>query len=837
MAQNTLSVYSPVKGKIVPIEEVVDPIFSGKCMGDGLAVAPAEGVVYAPFDGVIKSVNQAKHAIGIEAEGVEVLIHVGVDTVSLNGKGFDVYVKPGVEVKKGDKLLKFDKDFVAKKVPSTDVVMIVLSPEGAVVNKTAPREVNVGDALFSVGESGAPAAEDSADDEDICGEIVTSEEIEILNPHGLHARPASVIANIAGKTKCKVQLIKGTDEARARNLLEIMSLNIAKGDKVKVSGVRRIVEEIVDAIKNGLNEVVVQAAQVAKDVNVDKTENLNMDKEQRLSVNTLAKGKLIGRTFLYERDSVHIEESSTDADKERHTLADAVEKTKKELEEIIATTKNTSEKEILNAHITILNDSSIFEKVDELLNEKKSAPYALKTVIEESIILLKKTNNPLLIERISDFMDVKDRLITAMLGPKPEKPVPAGAVVLAKDLLPSDVKILEKNSVAGVVLAEGSSTSHVAIMLKNAGIPSVYGAGRGVLKVKNGAYVIINTKEGVVIVNPSSGLKKDFEKQIAEEKALLEKYRKEMSLSAVTKDGVEVKITGNIGGAEQAAKALLHGADGVGLLRTEFMFDDRKTPPTEEEQIALYQEVLDAMDGRPVTIRTLDTGGDKPISYINIPAEENPVLGIRGMRAYVENEDIIRTQFRALLQVKPLNLLKIMIPMITFEEDFAYAKKLFLEEKAALGVNAPVAFGMMIETPAAALTTQAFCAESDFFSFGTNDLSQYALAIDRGHARLSKRVDALHPAVLRLIQIAAQDAKAFGRPVSVCGALASEPQALPLLVGAGINELAVTTAQIPEIKYMIRQLDSAKCEDALMTALTLRSVEEVKELIKKEFGI
>jgi phosphoenolpyruvate-protein phosphotransferase len=374
-------------------------------------------------------------------------------------------------------------------------------------------------------------------------------------------------------------------------------------------------------------------------------------------------------------------------------------------------------------------------------------------------------------------------------------------------------------------------------MLKNTGIAAVFGAGGGILKVKNGTDVLIDTKEGRVIFNVSQTLKEKVQKEIIEERKLSEKYRREITLPAKTKDGVIIKITSNISGEEQSAKSLSNGADGIGLLRTEFMFAGRRIPPGEEEQTALYQNVLDNVKGKPVTIRTLDVGGDKPISYINIPAEENPVLGVRGMRVYRENESLIRMQLRALLKVKPLSSLKIMIPMITFAEEFLYVKNMLNEEKHNLGINERVSLGMMIETPGAALNVRAFCKDADFFSLGTNDLSQYTLAIDRGHLTLSNQADSLHPSVLKLMKIAVDDAKAFNKSISICGALASETYSLPLLVGMGIDELAITISQIPEAKYIIRQLNSEQCGDFLLSAIKENSASEVRRLIKQIFGL
>ncbi|MDR0646197.1 MAG: glucose PTS transporter subunit IIA, partial [Elusimicrobiota bacterium] len=495
MDRDGFAVFSPVKGMLAPIEQAPDPVFAEKYMGDGVAIIPEDDNLYAPFSGIIKNINQNLHAVIMETDGIEILIHVGVDTVNLKGKGFKVFKKNGEKVEKGDKILEFDREFISKNAPSNMVIMVLVSPEAATLSKENSKRVNCGDYIFSVpanqnnkrkSESGAENAQDDK---------YISAEAEIYNQHGIHARPAAVIASIANKASSKVLIVKGKEEANAKNVIEIMGLNLAKGDKIKIvgygSGAKNITEEILSEIKSGLNEKAsVSSPPKVEGSAQDTTINLDMTKEQELSARPLVKGKVLGKTYLYVREEFTFEENSANKNKEKQILNAALEKTRTDMENIVNAAKNSSEKHILAAHLAILKDSSIFEVVNELIDEGKTTLFALNKAVENSACVLKRTNNPLLIERINDLMDVKRRLIEAVIGQDSIKDIPQNSIILAKDLLPSDIKVIEARA-GGVILAEGSATSHSAIMLKNTGIPAVFGAGGGILKVKNGTDVLI----------------------------------------------------------------------------------------------------------------------------------------------------------------------------------------------------------------------------------------------------------------------------------------------------------------------------------------------------------
>jgi phosphotransferase system HPr (HPr) family protein len=326
MNKNDLPVFAPVKGTLVPIEQVPDPVFAEKYMGDGAAIIPEDNNLYAPFPGIIKNINQNLHAFAMEANGTEILIHVGVDTVNLKGKGFKVFKKNGDKVEKGDKILEFDREFIANNAPSNMVIMVLISPEGIALSKEISKKVNYGDYIFSVPLSENTQCKCEAEEEDIKH---ISEEAEIHNQNGIHARPAAVIAAIANKASSKVMLLKGTQEANAKNVIEIMGLNIVKGDKIKImsygSKAKDITEEILSEIKAGLNEKVKNSPlPKIQESTQDATLNLDMTKEQRLSASSLVKGKVLGKTYLYESDELKFEENSADKNKEKQIFKAAL---------------------------------------------------------------------------------------------------------------------------------------------------------------------------------------------------------------------------------------------------------------------------------------------------------------------------------------------------------------------------------------------------------------------------------------------------------------------------------------------------------------------------------
>jgi phosphocarrier protein FPr len=404
-------------------------------------------------------------------------------------------------------------------------------------------------------------------------------------------------------------------------------------------------------------------------------------------------------------------------------------------------------------------------------------------------------------------------------------------VLVAEDLTPSDTAALDRSRVSGICTTRGGATSHVAILARSLEIPALAGVDPAVLEVPGGTVVILDANDGTLRLHASS-----------EEVAVIRRAQERSQLRrrenaaralepAITLDGKRIEVRANIGGLEDATRIAGLGGDGVGLLRSEFLFLGRRDAPTEEEQFETYKAIAEAVGpGRPLIIRTLDVGGDKPLAYLPIPKEDNPFLGERGVRVGLDRPEILRTQLRAILRAAAFGKVSVMFPMIATLNELRDVKAMLGEEAASLGVP-PVAAGIMVEVPATAIMAALFAREANFFSIGTNDLTQYTLAMDRGHPKLARQVDGLTPAVLRLIAQTVGGAQPLGRRIDVCGAIASDPSAVPILLGIGVDELSVSLPAIPAVKAQIRGLRFDECQRLAERALTAESAEAVRALV------
>jgi phosphocarrier protein FPr/phosphocarrier protein len=406
--------------------------------------------------------------------------------------------------------------------------------------------------------------------------------------------------------------------------------------------------------------------------------------------------------------------------------------------------------------------------------------------------------------------------------------LPPDAVLFADDLLPSQLAGVDTGKIAGICTAGGGPTSHVAILAGSMGIPALVAVGPGALRVPDGAPVIVNADEGMVRVFPPAALAKQMRGAMASRRARVTEARRHAREEGRTADGVRIEVVANLGNVADVKAALENGAEGCGLLRSEFMFLNRDSAPTEDEQAAQYQAIATGLAGRKLIIRTLDAGADKALPYLNMPREENPQLGVRGIRLGLARPELLRAQLRAILRVEPAGQCSIMLPMVASLAELRQARAMLEEEKAALHRAGAVALGIMIEVPSAALLSEALAEAADFFSIGTNDLTQYVLAMDRLNPALARQVDALHPAVLRMIAATVEGARKHGRWVGVCGALASLPLAAPVLIGLGVTELSATAAAVPQVKAVVRTLTMDACVAAAREALQQTSAQAVR---------
>ena len=572
--------------------------------------------------------------------------------------------------------------------------------------------------------------------------------------------------------------------------------------------------------------------------------------EKRITGIAVSPGIAIGKIYLFEKKEIEINKCPCkNPEEEKAKLIEARNKTKEQLQKIRETTaKKVSEEKaaIFDAHITLLEDEDLLQEVNDIItDEKVSADYALSKGIEVYRQILSDVQDEYLRERAGDLADIADRWIRNILGETIVElsDIPKNSIIIARDLTPSDTANLNLENTLGFITEIGGRTSHTSIMARSLEIPAVVGIGSIIkdikdIKTKKDLTIILNGNTGGVIIEPSEKSIEECEKlkiEFDKNRALLKEFAHR---DAISKDGTKIRVYANIGSPADLGGALKNGADGIGLYRTEFLFMENTDFPTEEEQFKAYKEVVEAMSGHTVTIRTMDIGGDKHLPYLDMPAEENPALGWRALRICLDRQSIIKTQFRALLRASAFGKVKIMLPMIVSLEELRKAKAIFNDCKLELmkenvAFNEALELGIMIETPSVVFKSESFARESDFFSIGTNDLTQYTLAADRGNEKIASICDPYNPSVLIAIKMAIDGAHSSGIIISMCGELAGDLLAVPLLFGLGLDVFSMSAISIPEVKKMIISLDKPECAMLAKRVLSLSTSEEVKaELLR-----
>ncbi|HEY4970964.1 MAG TPA: phosphoenolpyruvate--protein phosphotransferase, partial [Steroidobacteraceae bacterium] len=504
----------------------------------------------------------------------------------------------------------------------------------------------------------------------------------------------------------------------------------------------------------------------------------------------------------------------------------------------VAETGGAARRDIIAAHLEFLDDPQVNEQADELIGLGKSAGFAWRAAIRRAIAALEMLDDSRLRERADDLLDVESHVLLALAGEaRPMTiPLPERAVLIADDLLPSELTALDAKRLVAICLARGGVTSHVAILAAAMEIPMLVGLGSAIRDVPAGTLVIVDADGGTLETAPTAAAIAQAQIQVDARRMQRAKAQAEAQGECRALDGTRIEVFANLGNLADAAAAAANGAEGCGLLRTEFLFLDRETAPDEEEQLAAYQGIAAALGTRPLILRLMDVGGDKPLRYLALPAEENPALGLRGVRTALAHPALLRTQLRAALRVQPAGCVRLLIPMITDVEEILAVRGIIGELESDLGSLVRIQVGAMIETPAAALMASGLIREVDFLSIGSNDLTQYTLAMDRGHPQLAGRTDALHPAVLKLVAAAASAGVAAGKMVAVCGGVAADRCAVPILLGLGVRELSVVPAAVPAIKRQIRALEISACRELAAACLELGSPAEVRDRVAQTLG-
>lgn len=522
----------------------------------------------------------------------------------------------------------------------------------------------------------------------------------------------------------------------------------------------------------------------------------------------------------------------------------ALEKSKSELAAIQERAKEelgADKGAIFEAHLLVLSDPELVSPIeDKIKTEKVNAEVALKETADMFILMFEQMDNEYMKERAADIRDVTKRVLSHLLGVQMVNPsmITEEVIIVAEDLTPSDTAQLNRQFVKGFTTDIGGRTSHSAIMARSMEIPAVVGTKTATEEIQNGDLVIVDGLKGEVHINPTPEAVEQYRQVAAQYEEQKAEWAKLVNEDSVSADGHHVELAANIGTPNDLKGVLENGGEGVGLYRTEFLYMGRDQLPTEDEQFDAYKAVLLGMGDKSVVVRTLDIGGDKELPYLNLPKELNPFLGFRAIRLCLEEQDIFRTQLRALLRASSFGQLKIMFPMIATLDEFRAAKAMLEEEKEKLlsqgvTVSESIELGIMVEIPSTAILADQFAKEVDFFSIGTNDLIQYTMAADRMNQRVSYLYQPYNPAILRLVKMVIDAAHAEGKWAGMCGEMAGDETAIPLLLGLGLDEFSMSATSILKARSLIRNLKKSEMEDLAHSVLQMRTTEEAIEAVKK----
>ncbi|POR56252.1 phosphocarrier protein HPr /phosphoenolpyruvate--protein phosphotransferase /PTS system IIA component (Glc family) [Paraburkholderia eburnea] len=859
-AEGTIALVAPLTGPVVPLAAVPDPVFSEGLFGDGIGIDPLAGKLLSPCDGTVMHLARTGHAVTLEtAEGAQVLVHIGIDTVELGGKGFSPKVEQGAQVRRGDLLIEFDLDVVGCGAPSlVSVVAVANSDAFEVVQRAGAGNVEAGKTPLLVlrARDGAAHTVGAAGSANLVMDEVRRS-VTLTHAGGLHARPAARAREAVRGIDARVEVRFGERKAAIESVVGLLGLGAGEGATVELVGMGREAQKAVDAVANELlraapgeggeggeaparqlSPAAAASASASVSVSIAPTATTSVTAAPgTLTGVCAAPGVAVGKLVRWDdAELAPAELASGPSAAESRLLDKAVAAVDAELDASVRAASQRGaigEAGIFQMHRVLLEDPTLIDAARDLISLGKSAGFAWRESIRAQIAVLGKVDDPLLAERAADLRDLEKRVLRALAltsGATSAAPreLPDEAVLAADEFTPSDLATLDRKRVTALLMARGGATSHAAIIARQAGIPAIVALGDSLHKIAEGTEVVVDAGAGRLAFAPSA---QDIERARAEKQRLAgvrEANRLTSQQAAATRDGHAIEVAANIATLDDARTAVDNGADAVGLLRTELMFIHRQAAPTVEEHRQSYQAIAQALGGRTAIIRTLDVGADKEVDYLTLPPEPNPALGLRGIRLAQVRPDLLDDQLRGLLAVEPLGAIRILLPMVTDVGELIRLREridLFAKETGRTG---RVEVGVMIEVPSAALLADQLARHADFLSVGTNDLTQYTLAMDRCQPDLAAQADGLHPAVLRLIAVAVEGASKHGKWVGVCGALAGDPLAVPLLVGLGITELSVDPVSVPSIKARVRNLDYNQCRERVFDILALESAQAVR---------
>jgi phosphoenolpyruvate-protein phosphotransferase len=661
-------------------------------------------------------------------------------------------------------------------------------------------------------------------------------EVKIQGAHGLHARPATTFVDLAKQFQSEVHVRHDHKVANGKSLVSLLQLGVEGGSLIRIMASGPDQDAALGALKaaveSGLGEQ--EGAKPARAVRAPQAAWVPVEVGRMVPGISASPGLAIGPIQHYQHQKIVVEAHARDPKAEANRLRQAVASALAELDQLYQEVKGRSgagEAAIFRAHAEFLNDPELIDETLKGINLGFSAGWAWQQVIQERVEIMQRLNDPIIAGRAVDLSDVGKRVLKFLANVieeapfTPQKPV----ILIADDLSPSDTASLNPELILGFCTAGGGPTSHTAIIARSLNIPAIVGTGPALLNLVDSTTAILDGSSGNLYLEPSATDVQSARKAQASLETQRDAEYQARYQPAITTDGHRMEIVANISRASEAAQAVEAGAEGVGLLRTEFLFLERPEPPSEQEQYAAYAEMVKALAGLPLIIRTLDIGGDKKLAYLNLPPEDNSFLGVRGIRLCLVRPDLFMPQLRAIYRASKLGPVKIMYPMIATIEDLDAALDFSEQARQEVGAN-PVEAGIMIEVPSAVLMADQLARKVDFFSIGTNDLTQYTLAMDRLHPMLARRADGLHPAVLRMVEKTVQAAQEAGKWVGVCGGVAGDPKGAILLMGLGVTELSLSIPSVAAIKARLRNTPLSEARDLAKQALACRNAAEVRML-------
>lgn len=658
-------------------------------------------------------------------------------------------------------------------------------------------------------------------------------------PSGLHARPASIWVEFAKKSGANIQVRNGQQTADMKSLASLLQLGAKLGDKLIFSTDADNGSDILENAISSVRKITASERESAEKSQMKPKKVhgwLPPSGAEGVAAISASPGLSIGNVFVLQTGNVVVQDIKQDLAESAQLLESALLRTKHKMKAIvddITRRIGASDASIFSAQATLLDDDNLIGAACRLMAKGHGAAWSWHQAVEQAASALTVMENPLLAARAVDLRDVGGRVL-AEIDPIYAKGsfegIKDGAIIIADDLTPSDTANLDPKKVRGLVTASGGPTSHTAILARTLGIPALVAAGSQILNVAEGKTVILDGYNGIIYLDATKDDIVAAEKQITAIAKELDKQAAARALPAETSDGHKIDIAANINRAEQVAFAQEQGGEGVGLMRTEFLFLEANETPDEDTQYKVYRDMISALEGKPLIIRALDIGGDKQVAHLHLPSEDNPFLGVRGARLLLRRRDLLIPQLRAIYRAaKEGGDPWIMFPMIMSVTEVIELKKIAEEIRSDL--DAPMLkLGIMIEVPAAAIMTDVLAHHVDFFSIGTNDLTQYTMAVDRQNPDLASEADSLNPAVLRMVQQTVKGAASYNKWVGVCGGIAGDPFGAMLLTGLGVNELSMTPRDISAVKAKLRSHSFADMQALAKKALQCETASEVRAL-------